>query len=119
MFFSKNKHTFDSDSDGCIKDFPESLVNPLYKPKTLAEMRAEMIHTGINPAPAAMRSPIPVSDGVDPMNSPPIPVTGDRFEHIRQAKAIQRQFSKLESDLKDVVEKVESDEPTPPSPVTD
>ena len=114
MFYNKRKLS-ELPANGIVKDFPESLVNPLYKPKTLAEMRAEMRHTGINPAPASLRDPLPVSDGVDPMDAPPIPVTGDRFEHIRRATAIK---SNLESELKSLkpIEQPKQD-PPPADPV--
>lgn len=98
MFFNKRK-TCVNCATGEITDFPESLVNPLYKPKTLAEMKAEMIHTGVNPAPASLRTPLPVSDGVDPMDAPPLPITGDTFEHIRMGEHIKRNISSEESKL--------------------
>lgn len=117
MFFNKRK-TCVNCATGEITDFPDSLVNPLYKPKTLAEMKAEMIHTGVNPAPASLRTPLPVSDGVDPMDAPPLPITGDTFEHIRMGELIKRNISSEESKLDDG--KKDQDPPIvtpdPPSP---
>lgn len=89
-------------ADGSVKEFPESLVNPLYKPKTLGELKAQMVHTGINPAPAPTRPGLPETPGVDSMDSPPIPVTGDTFEMIRAGQQVKSQLAASEKELADL-----------------
>lgn len=114
MFFSKHKA---NPKSGLIDEFPPSQVNPLYKPKTLAEMRAEMVHTGINPAPSTLRKGVVACDGMDPMDAPPVPVTGDTFEHIRIAKNLKGTLESKESDLKEKVKTVKDKGKAPePSP---
>lgn len=96
-----------------LKFTSESLVNPLYKPKTLGELKAEMDHTGINPAPVLMRSGIPDIKGVDPMDMPSVVVGGDPFENIRKSVS-------LEQKLKETEEEYERTKPKPKvEPTTD
>lgn len=84
-------------ADGVVERFPESPVNPQYKPRTLGELRALFDHTGINPAPVPTRPGIPEIEGVDPMDSPSVPIGGDRFETIRTGQL-------LEDELRDKVD---------------
>lgn len=101
MFFahSKNKKVRKTFT-GVVKRFPESLVNPLYKPRTLSELKALMNHTGINPAPVQLREGVKEIDGLDSMDMPPIPIGGDSFEHIREGKAIVNEMSRLGDSIK-------------------
>lgn len=95
MFFKHSKNGVfvrDHKADGTIKRFPESPVNPMYKPRTLGELRALFEHTGINPAPVQLRDGIKEIDGLDPMDTPPIPIGGDRFETIRIGKEIENEL---------------------------
>lgn len=69
---------------------PESLINPLYKPKTLGELKALMVATGRNPSPVSLRPGIAEGDVVDPMDLPPVPVGGDTFETIRATDSLQK-----------------------------
>lgn len=103
MFFrhSKTQRPRDAKANGSCGDFPQSLVNPLYKPKTLGELKALMVHTGINPAPQPLRPALPETPGVDSMDSPAIPVTGDTFEIIRRGEQIQRELAAGEAALAD------------------
>lgn len=84
-------------ASGRCGHFPPSPVNPMYKPRTLGELRALFEHTGINPAPVQLRDPIKEIDGIDAMDMPAVPVGGDVFENIRTGKAIQ-------NDLRDKVD---------------
>lgn len=76
--------------DGIIRYMPESLINPLYKPKTLGELKALMVATGRNPSPVSLRPGIAEGDVVDPMDLPPVPVGGDTFETIRATDSLQK-----------------------------
>lgn len=76
--------------DGIIRYMPESLINPLYKPKTLGELKALMVATGRNPSPVSLRPGISEGDVVDPMDLPPVPVGGDIFETIRATDSLQK-----------------------------
>lgn len=82
------------------------LVNPLYKPKTLAELKAEMSHTGINPAPIALRSPLPEIEGLDNIDAPPVCVGGDVFENIRLSREMQSRFESTSQKLKDLQDRL-------------
>lgn len=87
----------------CISD---SLVNPLYKPKTLGELKALMVHTGINPAPVALRSPLPENvEGIDAMDAPPVRTSGDVFENMRESARLIDQMKQVEDDLSNSVPK--------------
>lgn len=100
MFFKHSKNGVspcDAKANGVISRFPESPVNPMYKLRTLGELRALFEHTGINPAPVALRDGIKEVEGLDPMDTPPIPIGGDRFESIRIGQA-------LENDLRDKID---------------
>lgn len=100
MFFkhsSKGVRQCDVRASGIVQKFPESLVNPMYKPRTLAELKALFNHTGINPAPVPVLPGIPEVDGLDPMDTPPRPIGGDVFETIRVGQS-------LENDLRDKVD---------------
>ena len=77
-------------ASGRCGHFPSSPVNPMYKPRTLGELRALFEHTGINPAPVQLRDPIKEVDGVDAMDMPSVPIGGDVFENIRTGKAIEK-----------------------------
>lgn len=103
MFFrhSKTKRVSDPKSNGSVGNFPQSLVNPIYKPKTLGELKALMVHTGVNPAPQPLRPALPETPGVDSMDAPAIPVTGDMFEIIRQGQQIRSEISASDSALVD------------------
>lgn len=95
MFFKHSKNgspKCDKRSNGSVSRFPESPVNPMYKPRTLGELRALFDHTGINPAPVQLREGVPDIDGLDPMDTPPIPIGGDTFERIRTAKQIEKEL---------------------------
>lgn len=95
MFFKHSKKGVSpccDNANGVVKSFPESPVNPLYKPRTLSELKALFDHTGINPAPVKLRSAVPEVDGLDPMDAPPIPIGGDTFERIRQAKSLEKEI---------------------------
>lgn len=92
MFFKhgKKRQALCADNaNGVVKRFPGSPVNPLYKPRTLKELRALFDHTGINPAPVQLREGIKEIDGIDAMDSPAIPIGGDIFENLRIGKAIE------------------------------
>lgn len=121
MFFkhskSKNQRVVDSRADGHVRKFPESPVNPMYKPRTLSELRALFDHTGINPAPVQLRDGLPNIEGLDPMDTPPIPIGGDTFERIRQAKAIENDLNKLSESTK--VDKTATDNPLDSSKLTE
>ena len=100
MFFKHSKKrvpTCSEHTNGVVSRFPESPVNPMYKPRTLGELRAIFEHTGTNPAPVALRDAIKEVEGLDPMDTPPVPVGGDRFETIRIGQS-------LENDLRDKVD---------------
>lgn len=100
MFFkhsSKGVRKCDVLASGIVQKFPESLVNPMYKPRTLAELKALFDHTGVNPAPVPVLPGIPEVDGLDPMDTPSRPIGGDVFETIRTGQA-------LENDLRDKVD---------------
>lgn len=87
----------------CISD---SLVNPLYKPKTLGELKALMVHTGINPAPVALRSPLPENvEGIDAMDAPPVRTSGDVFENMRESARLVDLMKQAEDDLRNSVPK--------------
>lgn len=94
MFFkhSKKSRSVDISTDGHIRKFPESPVNRMYKPRTLRELKELFNHTGINPAPVQLRDALPEIDGIDPMDTPPIPIGGDRFEHIRAGQQIEKEL---------------------------
>ena len=94
MFFkhSKKSRSVDTSTDGHIRKFPESPVNRMYKPRTLRELKELFNHTGINPAPVQLRDALPEIDGIDPMDTPPIPIGGDRFEHIRAGQQIEKEL---------------------------
>lgn len=76
--------------DGVVRYMPESLINPLYKPKTLGELKALMVATGRNPSPVSLRPGIVEGDVADPMDLPPVPVGGDTFETIRATDSLQK-----------------------------
>ena len=100
MFFKHSKNGVSpccEHTNGVVSRFPDSPVNPMYKPRTLGELRALFEHTGINPAPVALRDGIKEVEGLDPMDTPPIPIGGDCFETIRIGQA-------LENDLRDKVD---------------
>lgn len=104
MFFQHSKakkRVSDPKSNGSVGNFPQSLVNPLYKAKTLGELRALMVHTGINPSPQPLRPALPETPGVDLMDSPAIPVTDDTFEIIRRGQQIQSEIANSEASLVD------------------
>ena len=87
----------------CVSD---SLVNPLYKPKTLGELKALMVHTGINPAPVALRTPLPEDiDGLDAMDAPPVRTSGDVFENMRESARLMDNMRQAEDDLKNSIPK--------------
>lgn len=87
----------------CVSD---SLVNPLYKPKTLGELKALMVHTGINPAPVALRSPLPENvDGLDAMDAPPVMTSGDVFENMRNSARLADELKRAESDYQESKQK--------------
>lgn len=95
MFFKHSQNGIssrDHKADGTMYRFPESPVNPMYKPRTLGELRALFEHTGINPAPVQLREGVTELDGLDAMDSPPIPIGGDRFETIRIGKQIENEL---------------------------
>lgn len=95
MFFkhsSKSVRKCDVRASGIVHKFPESLVNPMFKPRTLAELKALFDHTGINPAPVQLREGIKEIDGLDAMDTPPIPIGGDRFETIRAGQQIEMEL---------------------------
>ena len=84
----------------------EPLINPLYKPKTLGELKALFTHTGINPAPVALRQPVPENDVFDPMDTPSVDLSGDPFESRRKSAS-------LTDKLKDAERSYESSKPKP------
>lgn len=99
MFFKHSKKGFrscDKKSCGIVDRFPESPVNPMYKPRTLSELKALFDHTGINPAPVAMRDGITEVEGLDAMDLLSIPIGGDTFEHIRVGKALESKLRDTE-----------------------
>lgn len=94
-----------------MKFTSESLVNPLYKPKTLAELKALMAHTGINPAPVALRSGIPEdNEHVDAMDAPPVMIGGDIFENMRESARLLDQMRQAESEFERSKVKPRSDD---------
>lgn len=106
MFFkhsSKGVRKCDVRASGIVQKFPESPVNPMFKPRTLAELKALFDHTGINPAPVPLLPGVPEVDGLDPMDMPSRPIGGDVFETIRVGKA-------LENDLRDKVDSYRANE---------
>lgn len=123
MFFKHSKKGSVPCSDnvnGVVKRFPESPVNPLYKPRTLKELRALFEHTGINPAPVQLREGIKEIDGIDAMDSPAIPIGGDTFENLRIGKAIENDLrDKVDSYRANQKDKSKTDDsdkpPTPPT----
>lgn len=88
----------------------------MYKPRTLSELRALFDHTGINPAPVQLRDGIPNIEGLDPMDTPPVPIGGDTFERIRQAKALENDLSILSESTK-VTEPAKNNPPVEPKPI--
>ena len=95
MFFKHSKDGLpccSPSANGIVSRFPESPVNPQYKPRTLAELKALFDHTGINPSPVALREPIKEVDGIDAMDIPPVPIGGDTFEVIRSGQALENEL---------------------------
>lgn len=102
MFYSKSLNN--DRKSGVVGGFPESLVNPLYKPKTLSELKALCVHTGVNPSPVELRPGLPEVGGKDAMETPPIPVFADTFEAIRAAKKMDSEIKDIDKQLKEEVE---------------
>lgn len=103
MFFKHSKNGVPKchkQSNGVISVFPESPVNPLYKPRTLGELKALFHHTGINPAPVSLRDGIKEVEGIDAMDSPSVPIGGDTFANIRTGKQIQDSISEMSERVK-------------------
>lgn len=101
---SKGFRKCDNRASGVIDRFPESQVNPMYKPRTLAELKALFDHTGINPAPVPLNPAVPEMDGLDPMDTPPRPIGGDTFETIRTGKELESEMKKASEDYKKSVD---------------
>lgn len=100
-FFNFRKRYNERKGLSSLQCTSDSLVNPLYKPKTLGELKALMVHTGINPAPVALRSPLPENvDGIDAMDAPPVRTSGDIFENMRESARLVDEMKQAEYDLR-------------------
>lgn len=82
----------------------------MYKPKTLGELKAEMMATGINPAPVALRSALPEVEGFDNIDAPPVRIGGDVFETIRESQKLNSRYSDSIEKLKDLKERMKQND---------
>ena len=112
-FFNYRKRYSERKGQFGLKCTSESLVNPLYKPKTLGELKALMVHTGINPAPVALRSPLPENvEGLDAMDAPSVMTGGDIFDNMRQSARLSDQMKQAEAEFeRSKVVPTKTDEP--------
>lgn len=105
-FFNFKKRQNQKDDASNLVFTSPSLINPLYKPKTLAELKAEMEHTGINPAPVSLRSAISDIEGIDPIDMPSVRVGGDIFENYRATEQLE---SKIKESLEYYQKSIENE----------
>lgn len=113
-FFNYRKRYNERKGQFGLKCTSDSLVNPLYKPKTLGELKALMVHTGINPAPVALRSPLPENvEGIDAMDAPPVRTSGDVFENLRESARLIDQMKQAEDDLRNSAPKPKGPDVSP------